>query len=230
MRRVRWVLRGPVLGLAVDPSHLHACVQPAHHVEVGVVADMQHVGRSHTRRLCGGVEKAGLGFGGAKFTGTQRRAEVAAQAHALDIRIAVGQGHQRKPRGQQVEGGQHIVEQLHPVALSEEDVESGFGQGRIIPRPQQQQADGLAPQRAEVVRQIGPGLHDVLAHHPQGFAVGAQQGGSRGVVAQPGEQHLFRPGDDGPDRPQRVVQVEGDGADSGNVQHGHGRGRYSGSK
>lgn len=40
------------------------------------------------------------------------------------------------------------------------------------------------------------------------------------VVGQPVQQHTFGPRDGGPDGPERVVQIDGDGADAGGVQRG----------
>jgi Lrp/AsnC family leucine-responsive transcriptional regulator len=52
---------------AVDPGGLHAGIQGAHHVQRGIVADVQHVSRRHVQPPAAGVEDARIGLAHAKF-------------------------------------------------------------------------------------------------------------------------------------------------------------------
>ena len=70
------------------------------------------------------------------------------------------------------------------------------------------------------VHQVGVGFDDVLADVVAGMRVGKQRRCHGRVVAQPVRERIFCTLDDRPDGPERVVQIKGDGADAGKVEHG----------
>jgi hypothetical protein len=121
-----------------------------------------------------------------------------------------GQRAARRARASSVE---RVVVELDALALGKEDVEGGVGQLRVVAGLLQRAADGFTAQRAQVVAQVRQLVVHLLANRAQCGRVGKQGGGGRCMLAQPAVQHLLGTPDGGPDRPQRVVQIEADGTD-----------------
>jgi hypothetical protein len=152
--------------------------------------------------------------------GADGGAEVAADADALDVGVAVGQRDDGKARAQEVQRGQGVVEQRHALPLGVEDLERRLGQARIVGGLAQQLADRLAPDGAQVVRDAGLRRQHGLARAGRGLGVAGQRGGAGRVLVEPGPQPALGPLDRGPHGPQGVVEVERDGADARHVEHG----------
>ncbi|MCY1368434.1 hypothetical protein D9M69_554140 [compost metagenome] len=183
-----------------------------------VVADVQHLRRLHAGGLRRRMEDAHIGFAHAKGASVQRRVEMGADTDAVHVGVAIGQRHHRKSAGQEFERGQRVLKQHHPVPLGKKHLKGGLRQRRVFARALQQPADRLAAQAAHVQRQVGSHRRHLVARLAQGVAVAAERGGGGRMLVQPGLQPAFGARDRGPDRPERVVQVERDGADARNVQ------------
>ena len=108
----------PGVAFAVNPGHLHAGGQRAGAVQVGIVAHMQHLLRSHARGAGGGFENTQIGLGHTRVAGADAGVEVLADAHAVHIGIAVGQRHHRVALAPEGQRGQRVVKQINPLALS----------------------------------------------------------------------------------------------------------------
>ena len=87
----------------IDPGGLHAGVERAQRVERGVVAHVQHILGRQVQRAGGGVEDARIGLADAELARGDRGAEKRAEAHALQVGIAIGHAHQREARRQELQ-------------------------------------------------------------------------------------------------------------------------------
>ncbi len=67
---------------------------------------------------------------------------------------------------------------------------------------------------------VGPLRLGVCPQDTALVRVSVEHGSERRMLQQPVVKNVLRPVDSGPDRPQSVVQVEGNGADIAQVQHG----------
>ena len=146
------------------------------------------------------------------FARAELEGEVRCDAHAREIGIAVAQRRQRHARGQARQRRQGVGIELDAVAFGEEDLECDFGLGRVIAGLAHRPLQRDQPHRAEVVDQVGMfGVHLIAQiAHP-----GSREPlrGAGAVRRQPVVQHLLDPHPDRRERPQRVVEVESDGAD-----------------
>jgi len=59
------------MALGIDPSGLHAGVDGAHHIGVGVIAQVQHRRYRHVQTRSGCMKNARIGLGHAKCLGTE---------------------------------------------------------------------------------------------------------------------------------------------------------------
>ena len=210
----------PVAPLPVQPDRLHAGRQRAHRVLVGIVSHMQHLVRRHTGRAGGDFKNARIGFGHAHLPGADGGVEVRTDAHPVHIGIAVGQRHHRQARTPEGQRGQGIFEQLHALSLGKKHLEGRFGQRLGLTGLTQQRADRLQAQKGQVVRPIGMASVDPGAHRLPGFGLRRQGPSAGGVPVQPVLQHGFSTGNGGPDRPESVVQIQGNGLNAGKIEHG----------
>ena len=77
---------------------------------MGIVADMQHLLRLHTRR-CGARHKnAQVRLGHAQRLGTHAGVKVLANAHAVHVGVAIRQRHHRHALAPKGQCGQRILE------------------------------------------------------------------------------------------------------------------------
>ncbi|MDB5742651.1 MAG: Ferrochelatase [Polaromonas sp.] len=210
----------PQLVGAVDPDGLHAAVQRGQHIERGIVADMQHLMGLDARRQRRGLKNAPVRLADAEHPGADAGREIRSDADAVEIGVAVGQRHQRQAAGQERQRIQRIAEQRHLVARGEKNVERGLCKQRIVAAAHQRRADRRQPKRAQVVPEFGVGLVDLLADFMPRRGLGQQRGRRWRMLGQPVVERFFSPLDGRPDRPQRVVQVQGHGFDKGQVKHG----------
>ena len=174
----------------------------------------------HLDRPGGRMKNPGVGLAHTKLLGTDAGAEIVADTNALDIGIAIGQGHQRKAAGQEFECQQGIFKQRDPVALGVENRKRIFSQQGIFPGAIERQPDGLAPDGAQVVLELRARVDHVLANLVPRRGVGKQRSGHGRMLAEPVVQRLFGPFNGRPDRPQGIVEVQGNGFDKGQVKHG----------
>jgi len=217
----------PVVAFAVEPGHLHTGGQRAHAVGVRVVADVQHLVRRNACSLGSCHKNAQVRLGHAQRLGAHAGVKVVANAHAVHVGIAIRQRHHRVALAPEGQRGQRVIKQIDPLALGKKDFKSRLGQLARITRLQQQSTDGLQPQKRQVVRPVGMAGVDLGAHGF--FDLGLRRQDRRGgrVLRQPIGQHRFGAVDGGPDGPQGVVQIEGNGADAGEVKHGEGEYRMA---
>ena len=75
----------------------------------------------------------------------------------------------------------------------------------------QRQPDQRLALVAQVMVQVGPLIHHLLAQGGACLAVSHQRGGGRRPWRKPALQGQFSPGNGGPHRPQSVVKIEADG-------------------
>ena len=214
------VAMAPGVAVTVDPGDLHAGGQSAHAVQVGVVAHMQHLVRRHARSAGSGFKNPHIGLGHARVAGAHRGPKVLANAHPVHIGVAVGQRHHRQAGAPESQRRQGVVKQIHPLALGKKHLEGRLGQLARLPGRLQQGPDGLAPQKGQIVRPVSVAGVDVGADGFLDVGLRREHGGCGGMLRQPVLQHRLGPVDGGPDGPEGVVQIEGDGADAGKVKHG----------
>ena len=148
---------------AVHPCRLHAGVECAQCVEGRVVADVKHVPGRDVDRAGRGVEDARIGLAHAELARRDRGAKELRDPHARQVRVAVGDGHQGKARRQVFERGPCIVEQVHALALREENLEGFLGKQGVFARAIQREPDRLAPHGAQVVFELGLVARHVVA-------------------------------------------------------------------
>ena len=109
---------------------------------------MQHLVRLHAGSQARCLKNARIGLADAELLGTDAGCEIRADANAVHIGIAVGQGHQREPARQESQRVQRVAIQRDPVAFAVEDVEGCTSQSRVVAAAAQCQGDGLEPQSA----------------------------------------------------------------------------------
>ena len=189
---------------------------------VRIVANMQYLAGWHTHPVCGALEDAGIGFGAAHVARADAGGKEVLQANARDIGVAVREGHQRIPVAQEFKRRQGVFKQVHALALGQKHFKRGAGQVRIVASLQQRQADGLLAQRAHVVHAAGQRPRCLGAQGQPRLRLGTQRMRGRRVQAQPILQSSFGARNGGPHRPERVVKVQTDNADSGKIER-HGR-------
>ncbi len=215
---------GPSCGQAMPARLIQTACMPACRgtvgVERGVVAHVEHGLRRHAEALRGLAEDAWIGLGDAKGAGRHASLEIPAQSDALQVRIAVGERHERIARREEFEGGDGVVVQIDPLALREEQFIGRVGEGFVLSGPPQRRTDAFPPQGAQVVGEMGMRLHDLGADHGGRFCIGQQRGRGRRARSQPVPQHLLGPPDGRPDRPEGIVEIEGHRADAGGIEHG----------
>ena len=86
----------------IHPDRLHAGIQAAQHVQLGVVTDMQDlVGTDAGRSRCR-VEYPDIGFADTEQVGTHAGLEMRADANAGHVGVAVGYGDDGKTAGQKL--------------------------------------------------------------------------------------------------------------------------------
>ena len=171
----------------------------------------------HREAGAGFEEQAGVGLGRAEFACAQLERKKVGDADRSQIGVAIGQGANRQPRRDPAQPWQRIGKEIDAVAFAEEDRIGGAGQLRIVAAFVQRAFDGQPSQQAQVVRQLGElGAHALAqgAHFLDRKALG----GARAVGLKPGVQRGFDAHADRRKRPQRVVEIEGNGA------NGHGVG------
>ena len=84
----------------------------------------------------------------------------------------------------------------------------------------QRAPDHFGANGAELVLEVGPLAHDLLTQPMAAQVVGQQVGRGPSARAQPVLQSAFGTGNGRPDRPEGVIQVQGNGPDFKSVEHG----------
>ena len=217
----------PGLRLPVHPNGLHPGGLGPQHIQMGVIPHVQHLFRRYACGLGGGVENAHGRLSHTEGGSTHAGGEELAQAHAGHVGIAIGQGHHGVTPGQPTQGRQGVGVQRHVVAFGKENIESFVCQQRVFARTVQRQANGLAADGTEVVPQFRAFVQHVLAQILASLGIGKQRRCHGRLLPQPGGEDLLGPLDGGPDGPQGVVQVQGNGAYAGRVEHGGGEYRMA---
>ena len=203
---------GPGMVAAVDPAGAQAGRGGAGDVDARMVADVQHLVRGQAQACAGGVEDAGVRLGHAVLAGAEVEREVRVDADRGEVRVAVGQSGQRAQPRQPREALERIVVEIHAVAFAEEAGVRGVGQRDVAAAVAQRALDGQPPQQAQIVRMLGMvGVH--LQAQRAHLLDREARGGQRAVRLEPGVQGGLDAFADRRERPQGVVEVEGDGAD-----------------
>ena len=140
---------------------------------------MKHFFGGHGHRSGGHVEDARVWLGDTGPAGAEGRAKQVAEAHPLDVGVAIAHRHQGIAGGEPLQGGQGVGVKNHILARSEEHLKGRLGQGRVVARIAQRKANGLAPHRAHVMVQVGALTPHPLANRPQGLRAGMEPGGGR---------------------------------------------------
>jgi len=119
--------------MAVEPRALHACGACAQDIQMRIVANVQHLGGGHTGQRGSFVENTGVGLGHAKFLSAHGGMKVLPQAHAVHISIAIGQRHHWVARGQERQGFQGVLVQIHLLPSLKEKLEGRNRQVGVLP-------------------------------------------------------------------------------------------------
>ena len=134
-------------------------------------------------------------------------------ADAGEVGVAVAQRGERHARGQALQRGERVGIELDAVAFGEEDLEGGLGVDRIVAGLAHRAFQGQPAHQAEVVGEVR-----VRGEEPSRSSrmrsIGNRCGGAAGsVVRSQACSAVLDPRPDRRERPQGVVEVEGDGAD-----------------
>ena len=153
--------------------------------------------------------------------GTDRTLKKRPQTDTVHIRIAVGQGCQRKALGQKIQGLQGIIKQRHLLARRKKHLKSGNGQIGGLPGMGQGLADHVPAHGAEIVRLVGMRCQRPAARLLDPFGLAVHGRCPRCMREQPLFQSLLGTDHDGADGPQGVVQIQTDGTDEAGVGGGY---------
>ena len=212
----------PAPAVAVEPDRGHAGAVGADDVEVRIVADMPDAGRRQPEQRAGVVEDAPVRLGAADLAREHRAVEVLVQPDHRQVGVAVGQRDDALARGQRRQRGADLGVQLDLVAGGVEQRVGGVDRVRRVQLALGEGALQAQPaQGAVVMAQLGPFGVDAVAqgaHRQAGEALRDR----RRMFVEEGLQRLLAALDHRADRPQRVVQVEG--------QAGRGRQRAAGGR
>ena len=184
----------------------------AEDIHLDVVADVQHLMRGQCEARAGGVEDAGRRLRLAVLARTELEAEMHVQPDPSQVGIAVAQRGQRHACGKSLQCGRGVGIALDPVAFGEERLECRIRMHRIVAtephRPRQRQP----AHAAEVVGEVGALAVELFAQLAHGVDREPRRG-ARAMLQQPGVLRVLDPRADRRERPQGVIQIEGDGAD-----------------
>ncbi len=173
---------------------------------------MQHLRGRHLEPGARGQEDARVGLCAAVFARAQLKREVVHQPDALQIGIAVAERGHRHMGGNARQRVERIRVAFHLVTRRIEHLVGRLQQRQIAAALAQRHFQRQPAQRAEVVMQVrvvDKAALTQLAHRLHRKALGSD----RAVLAHPVVQHLIDPRPDRRKGPQRIVEVEGDGAD-----------------
>ena len=194
---------------AVHPDRLHACIQRADHIQVGIVPHMQNVRRRQADALGCRLEDAHIRLAHADIVGADAADKKLAKADGVDIGGSVGYRHDGVALRQPCQRGPRIVKQGDLHAGCKKYLKGRLRQRGVFARTQQSQTDGFEAHGTEVMGQPRPLRCGGIAQLTPRMRAVKQHGCLGCIGLQPGLQPLFGPLNRRPDGPQRVVQVEG---------------------
>ncbi len=177
-----------------------------------MVAHVQHLRRRHAQAVAGGMEDAGLRLGRAMFARAQLEGEKMRQADPFQVGVAVAQRRHRHPRGDARQRLQCVGVAFDLIARGIEHFVGRLQQVQAGAAVLQRLLDRQPAQRTQVevqLRVVAEGALAQFAHRRH--RVHGSGGGA--VLAHPFVQDHVDAGADRRERPQRVVEVEGDGLD-----------------
>lgn len=214
--------RGRLPGeLALDPDRPEPCGQRAAHVSLEIVAGVEDLAGRKIEPFARGAEHRRVGLGDADVMGGHAADEPVRDTREFQVGVPVGDRQERDPGGEAVERRGGVGVELDPLARGEDDREGRVGERRVLTGGLEQVGEGRAPERANVVREVIA----ILPHRSErlldrGLLVAG--GGPRGTLGEERVKCLADPDGHRCERPERVVQVEGDGADrAGAFGSGH---------
>ena len=195
----------------MDPAGAQPGATRAEDVELDVVAHVQHLA-GRAAALAGGKEDARVRLGRAVGQRAGLAGEQVGDADGFEVGVAVGHGHHRHPRRDPAQALERVGIEVHAVALAMEDRVRRFCQRDVAAGLAQRALDRQPPQRGQVMvqmRVLRMHLPAQVAHAGNGEALG----GGRAVLEEEGVQALLDARADRREGPERVVEIEGDGAD-----------------
>jgi len=203
--------------MAIDPRSPESGVLCTLHVDQRVIPDMQDLGRQTTGSRYCLVKYRPCRFG---KTGLGRRYDIVKQmpdADGFQIGIAIGHGDQHEVAGERLQRRHHVGKEFNFISSLIEYCERRVDEFRRVAGFIGNRFKHLFAQEAEVVAHLPIVFDDGFANFQHSFRREFFRN-ARIVLGQPLPKPGLRPLDDRADRPQRIIEIDGNCTDA--VQSG----------
>jgi glutathione S-transferase len=204
--------RGPDLPRPIHPTGAQSGGARRFDIQQGIIAHVNDLSRLELQISNQPVKATAVRLGGTNTSRVQRYAEQVGQPYPAEIGVAIAERGERNAGSQSLQTRANIGEQIELVARGNENLERLIGNTRLVTtfaRVLRKRSNSQVGHVVRVVRFTGrkchPGSPHVFERETLGYA--------RTMLAQPPHPELLGTRKHRIDVPQRIIEVEGDGAD-----------------